>query len=158
MSKNAAAVVAAKRREQTARRSKKPSLKKRFKTALAFTVFGLLAVVASGIIYVLFVFAQVSKQIPSTVEIVNFKPSEGTKIMFSDGKVMAVLASERRTPVKLNQISKNLIDATIAIEDSRFYEHKGLDYRGIVRAIVHDVQSGERREGASTISQQLARN
>jgi penicillin-binding protein 1A len=72
---------------------------------------------------------------------------------------MAVLAAANRRPVKLDQISKHLIHATIAVEDARFYHHRGVDYLGIVRALIRNLTGGDiRGQGASTITQQLARN
>jgi penicillin-binding protein 1A len=122
-------------------------------------MLGLLSVAAAAFIYVLVIFVQVSKTLPTSAEIGNFKPSEGTIIYFSDGKPMAILSSEKRTPIKLDQMNRELIDATIAIEDTRFYEHKGIDFHGIARAIYRDVAGGDlKKEGASTITQQLARN
>lgn len=147
------------RRRKPRAAPKKKTLKARLKTILALTTLGVLGAIAAVVIYILFVFVQVSKTLPSIAEIGNFKPSEGTKIYFADGPVMAILASERRNPIKLNEMGKHVVDATIAIEDSRFYEHKGIDYHGIARAVYRDVRGGDlKKEGASTITQQLARN
>src|SRR4026207_805685 len=118
MANRTIAAPAPRSRARTAARKQKPTLKRRIKTALAYTILGALSVVAAGLIYVLFVFVQGSKTLPTTAEIGNFKPSEGTKISFADGPLMAILASERRNPVKLDQMNRSLIDATIAIEDS----------------------------------------
>jgi len=70
----------------------------------------------------------------------------------------AIRADTRRIPVSAEEMSPWLRRAFVAIEDRRFYEHEGVDYRGIVRAAVENVRAGETREGASTITQQLARN
>src|SRR5438128_1538315 len=101
------------RRRKARSAPKKRTLKSRIKTALAFTTLGILSVIAAAVIYVLFIFVQVSKTLPSIAEIGNFKPSEGTKIYFADGPVMAILASERRNPIKLTEMGK-VVDATIA--------------------------------------------
>src|SRR3954452_24747637 len=75
------------------------------------------------------------------------------------GKVMASIPSERnRQPVDLEQVSPWLRKATIAIEDRRYYQHGGVDWEGILRAAVRDIQAGKAVEGASTITQQLVRN
>jgi penicillin-binding protein 1A len=141
---------------RSARRSS--SLKKKIKTLLAFFTLSLLSLIAIAVIYCLVIFVQVSKTLPSLMEIGNFQPSEGTKILYSDGSIMAVLATENRRPVKLQSVDKDLVIATIATEDSRFYDHKGVDLHGVARAIYKNVAGGEMREGASTITQQLARN
>ena len=66
-------------------------------------------------------------------------------------------ATENRTLVTLDKIPANLQNAFIAVEDNRFYEHNGIDPRGIFRAIYSNLTSGEVAEGGSTITQQLAK-
>ena len=75
-----------------------------------------------------------------------------------DGKIYSRLAGANRLKVSLNEVSPLFIAAVLAREDSRFYEHKGIDWRGILRALVRDILSGSAKEGASSITQQLARN
>src|SRR2546429_3196168 len=75
-----------------------------------------------------------------------------------DGKIYSRLAGANRLKVSLSEVSPFFITAVLAREDSRFYEHKGIDWRGIFRALVRDVMSGSPKEGASSITQQLARN
>ena len=71
--------------------------------------------------------------------------------------VLARLQMEYREPVALKQISGDVVNATLAIEDARFYEHSGIDYYGVVRALVNNILGGS-LEGGSTITQQLVRN
>src|SRR2546428_4715918 len=75
-----------------------------------------------------------------------------------DGKIYSRLAGANRLKVSLSEVSPYFIAAVLAREDTRFYEHKGIDWRGILRALVRDVMSGSPKEGASSITQQLARN
>src|SRR6266705_3599640 len=75
-----------------------------------------------------------------------------------DGKIYSRLAGANRLKVSLTEVSQFFITAVLAREDSRFYAHKGIDWRGILRALVRDITSGSAREGASSITQQLARN
>ena len=75
-----------------------------------------------------------------------------------DGKIYSRLAGANRLKVSLNEISPLFIDALLAREDARFYQHPGVDWRGILRALVRDMLSGSAKEGASSITQQLARN
>ncbi len=75
-----------------------------------------------------------------------------------DGKIYSRLAGANRLKVSLNEVSPLFIAAVLAREDARFYEHKGIDWRGILRALVRDILSGSAKEGASSITQQLARN
>src|SRR5947208_11254618 len=75
-----------------------------------------------------------------------------------DGKIYSRLAGANRVKVALNEVSPFFIDALLAREDTRFFEHGGIDWRGIARALVRDVMSASAKEGASSITQQLARN
>ena len=75
-----------------------------------------------------------------------------------DGKIYSRLAGANRLKVSLNQVSPLFIAAVLAREDTRFYQHKGIDWKGILRALLHDIMSGSAKEGASSITQQLARN
>src|SRR4029453_10312710 len=75
-----------------------------------------------------------------------------------DGKIYSRLAGANRLKVSLGEVSPLFLSAVLAREDARFYEHQGIDWRGILRALVRDVLSGSAKEGASSITQQLARN
>ncbi|MDQ0755191.1 transglycosylase domain-containing protein [Arthrobacter sp. B3I4] len=83
-------------------------------------------------------------------------PSQSTTVLAADGSVIANLFSENRTRVSLDQMSPYVKDAVIAIEDSRFYEHGGVDTTGIVRALVSTARGN--KQGASTITQQYVNN
>ena len=77
----------------------------------------------------------------------------------ADGSILGSIPAEKnRQPVALDQMSPRLAQATVAVEDRRFYEHNGLDYEGIVRAALKNIESGEIVQGGSTITQQLVRN
>src|SRR5216117_599827 len=75
-----------------------------------------------------------------------------------DGKIYSRLAGANRLKVSLSEVSPFFINAVLAREDARFYEHKGVDWRGILRALVRDITSGSAKEVASSITQHLARN
>jgi penicillin-binding protein 1A len=75
-----------------------------------------------------------------------------------DGKIYSRLAGANRLKVPLNKVSPLFIKALLAREDTRFYEHGGIDWRGVLRALYRDITSGSAKEGASSITQQLARN
>ncbi|SDK63156.1 transglycosylase domain-containing protein [Arthrobacter sp. ok362] len=83
-------------------------------------------------------------------------PSQATTILAADGSVIANLYTENRTRVSLDQMSPNIKNAIIAIEDSRFYEHGGVDTTGILRALVSTARGN--KQGASTITQQYVNN
>jgi len=88
----------------------------------------------------------------------SIDPGRATVIYSSDGVVLARVFRENRTYVSLKDIPESLKNATIAIEDSRFYEHGGLDAKGIARAVWRDVKGHKLAEGGSTLTQQLVRS
>lgn len=75
-----------------------------------------------------------------------------------DGKIYSRLAGANRLKVSLSEVSPNFIAAVLAREDARFYDHKGIDWRGVLRALSRDVLSMSAKEGASSLTMQLARN
>lgn len=90
----------------------------------------------------------------------NFKEeaiAQPSKLLASDGTVLATFYSENRVPVKLEEISPIMRKAIISIEDERFYEHNGVDIRGITRAAVNNLTSSS-QQGASTLTQQYVNN
>lgn len=95
---------------------------------------------------------------PIDVENYEYKSNEKSKAFSQDGELINVFVNENRTSVKLEDMPKHLVDGVIAIEDARFYKHKGYDPVGILRALLTNIKKGGISEGASTITQQLARN
>lgn len=83
--------------------------------------------------------------------------AQPSKILASDGSTIATIYSENRQPVKLDEISPIMRKAIVSIEDERFYEHNGVDIRGIARAAVHNFTSSS-QQGASTLTQQYVNN
>ncbi len=85
-------------------------------------------------------------------------PAQRSKILASDGSLLATLYLQNRVNVRLNQVPLQTRQAFIAIEDARFYAHNGLDYKGIVRAALTNAGAGGVRQGASTLTQQYVKN
>ncbi len=83
---------------------------------------------------------------------------ERNTVLDVDGKIYSRLAGSNRLIVSLNEVAPAFIDALLAREDTRFFQHNGIDFYGVGRALVRDLMSGSAREGASSITQQLARN
>jgi penicillin-binding protein 1A len=97
-------------------------------------------------------------EIPDVKQISASGPRSATRLYADDGSLFAELSVEKRIPISLTQMPDHLKKAFIAIEDVRFYQHSGFDVRGILRASYKNVMKGSMSEGASTITQQLARN
>jgi penicillin-binding protein 1A len=95
--------------------------------------------------------------LPQIQALESFKPAAITRIYSADKELLAERFTEKREPVSLNVMPDDLKQAILATEDSLFYEHPGVDLKGILRAIIRNIKAGEYVEGASTITQQLAK-
>jgi membrane peptidoglycan carboxypeptidase len=149
--------VAARRRKRRAeeRRRGRRSLAA---TAIVVVAIGIVAVLVAGGVGATVAVSNVLKGVDLKTMHPKY-PGVTTKIYDRHGKLLAQIPSlQNRTPVPFNQISKWLRIATVDIEDKRFYEHGGVDYQGIARAFLDDLQAGHVVQGASTIEQQLVRN
>lgn len=102
--------------------------------------------------------ASYSEKLPDISAIEAYRPSETTKIYSSDGQLLASFFIENREIVPFSKIPDSLKLAVLAIEDARFYEHKGVDAVGILRALYENVKGKRIVQGGSTITQQLTRN
>jgi len=102
-----------------------------------------------------------SKELPDYSQLQDYEPAVMTRVHASDGSLLAEYAKERRLYLPIQAIPKSVINAFIAAEDKSFYDHNGLDFSGIGRALLSYVQNygrGRRPQGASTITQQVAKN
>nr|WP_216610223.1 PBP1A family penicillin-binding protein [Vibrio coralliilyticus] len=100
----------------------------------------------------------VKPELPDVATLKDVKLQTPMQIFTQDGKLISQFGEKRRIPVTYDEIPPHLIEALIATEDSRFYDHPGIDPIGIARAAVVVALSGSAKQGASTITQQLARN
>ncbi|HSH70817.1 MAG TPA: transglycosylase domain-containing protein, partial [Deferrisomatales bacterium] len=98
-----------------------------------------------------------TRGLPQVSALEEFVPPSSTRILAADGSVLAEFATQRRTPVALDQIPPLLSRCVMAIEDHRFYQHFGINPGRIVKAVLADLLAGGFVEGASTITQQLAK-
>jgi penicillin-binding protein 1A len=97
--------------------------------------------------------------LPETTDLEKVRLQVPLRILSADRKVIAEFGAQRRTPLEYKDIPRNLKNAFVAIEDSRFYEHPGVDVKGLIRAAVAVIKRGGRKaQGASTITMQLSRN
>ncbi|HXN82216.1 MAG TPA: biosynthetic peptidoglycan transglycosylase, partial [Myxococcales bacterium] len=88
----------------------------------------------------------------------DHRPPQASLVFDREGKLLARLAPEERIVVPLSSVSPTLTGAFLAIEDQRFYEHSGIDWRRVAGAIWRDLRAFSLKEGSSTITMQLARN
>jgi len=118
----------------------------------------LLIAVAGAVAFVLW---KVSQELPDYEVLAKYEPPVMTRIHANDGRLIAEFSRERRIYVPITAIPKRVTEAFISAEDKNFYQHGGLDIQGIIRAVVTNMsalQSGSRMVGASTITQQVAKN
>ena len=102
-----------------------------------------------------------SSDLPDFEFLKTYKPSVSTKVYDIKGDVIADFSRERRSFININQVPKKVVNAFLSAEDKNFYKHPGIDAIGITRAIFKNIKniiSGDRLEGASTITQQVAKN
>jgi len=124
-------------------------LAKLFALALALLTIGLLLLgVALAVAY---------PKLPDTSGLTEYRPKLPLRVFSSDGVLLGEFGEERRNFVPIQQIPKVMQDAVLSIEDARFYKHGGVDYLGIIRAGLANLAES-RSQGASTITQQVARN
>src|SRR5437868_596210 len=102
-----------------------------------------------------------SKDLPDYSQLQDYEPPVMTRVHATDGSLLAEYAKERRLYLPIQAIPKRVIDAFLAAEDKNFYEHGGIDFSGMARAgllYLQNMGSNKRPQGASTITQQVAKN
>lgn len=135
---------------------KRKRIKKIVKIILSLFLLGVFGLIVSAIS----VFAYFAKDLPDPKKLAERQMTESTKIYDRTGEhlLYEIHGEEKRTVVPLTQISNYLIKATLAAEDDDFYNHKGIDFRSILRAAWSDVKGGGVHQGGSTITQQFIKN
>ncbi|SFG16366.1 penicillin-binding protein 1A [Duganella sp. CF458] len=131
--------------------------KKSPKGFLLMALISLLGLILAGVLLVVFGLALAYPNLPSLDTITDYRPKMPLRIYSADNVLLGEFGEERRNLVHIKDIPDVMKQAVLAIEDSNFYEHGGVDYWGILRAAVHNATGGA-RQGASTITQQVARN
>ncbi|GAC1412925.1 MAG: penicillin-binding protein 1A [Burkholderiaceae bacterium] len=132
---------------------------KPFAVRFALSFFGVVAGLAvAGALVLVFMVALAYPNLPALDSLTDYRPKIPLRVFSSDNVLLGEFGEERRTLMRIKDIPEVMKKAVLAIEDDRFYEHGGVDYLGIVRAAVHNLVGGGARQGASTITQQVARN
>ena len=133
-------------------RSRKKSGSRLFRYGWKLTLLGLIAAGGLGVLIFYGAWAETFD-----LKKVGEMPERNT-VFDVDGKIYSRLAGANRLKVSLSEVSPLFIDALLVREDTRFYQHGGIDWRGILRALARDVLTLSAKEGASSLTQQLARN
>jgi penicillin-binding protein 1A len=111
-----------------------------------------------GLAVILALYFYIVPNLPSTESLRDVRMQVPLRIYSADGKLMAEFGEKKREPLGYAQIPKQLIQAFLAAEDDRFFEHPGVDYQGLLRAVFQLIATGKRAQGGSTITMQVARN
>jgi len=119
---------------------------------------GLLALALLGAASLFATAMYLGRDLPSVESLKQLQLSVPLRVYSRDGKLIGEFGAERRALLRYEEIPQNVVRAFLAAEDDRFFDHPGFDLRGLTRAAVKLVSSGERAQGGSTITMQLARN
>ena len=112
----------------------------------------------AGMLALTVIYAYLAPSLPDIDTLKDIQLQVPLRIYTKEGDLIAEFGEVKRTPLEYDQFPPMLIKAILAAEDSRFFEHPGVDYQGILRAAVNLVRTGDRSQGGSTITMQVARN
>lgn len=143
------------KKKATANDRPRPSLMRRLlRWAVRMFVVGVLL----GIITLAIGYWYFSQGLPDFKKVTDYRPAQVSRILAADGTVLAEFYRERRTVIPRERIPEVLVQAVLAAEDAEFYEHQGLDYSGMLRALYNSVRAGQIKGSGSTITQQTVKN
>ncbi len=150
------------RRLQSRTAKKDVSVNRKWRiTALAIKIVGLVTaagfLLGGGWLLGMFLVYGSDPDLPRIKGVKDYSPLQVTRVFSRDGRLIGEIFEERRTVVGLDKMPRHLINAAIAAEDSRFFEHKGLDKMGMVRAFLANLRAGKYVQGGSTITQQVVK-
>ena len=105
-----------------------------------------------------FAAAMIWPTLPALDIVTDYRPKVPLRVYSAEGKLIGEFGEERRSVVTIKEVPKSLVDAILAAEDERYFQHKGVDYLGVARAALANFTHIGPRQGASTITMQVARN
>lgn len=120
-------------------------------------VGGIAGLALAGVLIIGFALAMAYPNLPPLDSLTDYRPKIPLRIFSADNVLIGEFGEERRNLVRIKDVPDKMKKAVLAIEDDRFYDHGGVDYFGIIRAALHNLTSSS-KQGASTITQQVARN
>ncbi len=137
------------------KRSGRPAWLRALRIGLALATLGAFAAIAA--LVGIFSYYGSDPNLPNLTRLDAYRPKQVTRILDRNGSSIGELGSEKRTVVPYAAIPKILVDAVVSAEDADYFQHGGLDYRGMLRAFIEDVLRGRRAQGGSTITQQVVK-
>ena len=133
-------------------------MKKLFKFILLISGISIFFIVIAGGLFALYTYNRLTGDLPQISKISDYEPKAVTTLTADDGTVLAEIFDEQRYPVSSDEIPDIVKNAFLAAEDSSFYEHAGIDFKGIIRAVWKNLRSKDSKQGASTITQQIVKS
>ncbi|MGW8310211.1 MAG: penicillin-binding protein 1A [Thiogranum sp.] len=124
----------------------------RFLLATGFAMF------TAGVVVLAAAYFFIAPDLPPIDRLKDVQLQVPLRVYSDDGQLVAEFGEQRRKPIRYADLPRMVIDAILATEDDRFFEHPGVDYQGLVRAAVELIKTGHKRQGGSTITMQVARN
>src|SRR5579871_5219033 len=134
------------------------SVKRKYLQILALLAGSVILLTFAALLALAGCYVYLEPSLPSVAAMRNVELQVPLRVYTRDGELIAQIGEQRRIPVEYEQIPLLVKQSFLAAEDDRFFQHHGIDYPGVVRAIAVDLVSGERSQGASTITMQAARN
>jgi penicillin-binding protein 1A len=132
-------------------------VKRKLLSLLIAAVGGVILITLLGAIGLAGCYLYLEPSLPSVAAMRNVEMQVPLRVYTRDGDLIAQIGEQRRLPVTWDQVPDLVKHAFLAAEDDRFFQHHGIDYQGVLRAVLVDIISGDRAQGASTITQQAAR-
>ena len=128
------------------------------KKTIIYGLTSVFSLILLGSLSFIAVYTYITPKLPDIDTLRDVQLKVPLRVYTKDGLLMAEFGEMKRTPLRYEEFPDLLVKALIAAEDDRFFEHPGVDYKGILRAALHLVKTGERAQGGSTITMQVARN
>lgn len=126
-------------------------------TPLCFSLAALVAILGGAVLGLAGAYQYLHPSLPDVAAIRDIRLQVPLRVFSRDGKLIAQFGEQRRIPLSFDAIPKQMVNAVLAAEDDRFFQHSGVDYPGLLRAVVRHLMSGDKAEGGSTITMQLTR-
>ena len=136
---------------------KKAKTKKRWRTFLKYFFYVSFIGFVLGSITLFAIFKWAQGDLPSFSKIADYRPAQVTTVLARDGSLIGQFYREKRYVIGLNEMAPHVPLAFLAVEDSDFYQHPGVNFVAILRAFIANIQSGSIKQGGSTITQQVVK-
>ncbi|MCK4704261.1 MAG: transglycosylase domain-containing protein, partial [Gammaproteobacteria bacterium] len=118
----------------------------------------LFAAFTLGLLLTTIAYLYLAPGLPTIESIQDMRLQVPLRVYAKSGDLIAEFGEKRRIPLAIKDVPERMVQAVLAAEDDRFFEHPGVDYQGLLRAVVHLVKTGDKGQGGSTITMQVARN